>query len=376
MEIGSLHLDESGWVCDKEMSSEAGDVDLVFVFGETDALADPRSYHELKERYPNAHIVGTSTAGNIQHGRLNESAIVATAVSFEKSHVEVGSISGVKDEELVETTRQLVEGLPQEGLRSVFILADGLYYNGSHIAKGANLTKNKVPVSGGLGGDGFRFERVLVMADDVAKDSTLVAIGLYGEDLRIDIGSKAGWTEFGADRIITRSEGNIVYTIDDRPAITLYEAYLGEYIKELPGSALNFPLSVRDHMDKNEVIRVMMGVNEDGSITYAGDVPEGSLVRLMKTNVNHLIDGADILAQNLASSVEKDTLVLAVSCSGRRSVLKQLVDEELITMQEQFGSDAEITGFYSYGELAPFRDDILTCKLHNQTMTVTTISEV
>lgn len=360
---------------DKQTISDRSTVGLVLVFGDTDELIDPRHHTYLKQLYPSAHIVGTSTAGNIQNGHLSEAAIVATAISFENAHVQVNSVSDVNNDALVDSTRILIEDLPQEGLRHVFLLADGLYFNGSKIAQGANSIRHKVPVSGGLGGDGFRFERVLVMADDIPKSSMIVAIGFYGESLRFDVGSKAGWDEFGAERIVTRSEGNIVYEIDNKAALSLYEAYLGDYIKDLPASALLFPLSIKTSDEQHEVVRVMMGVNEDKSIAFAGDVPEGSVVRLMKTNVNHLVDGAEALANSLETPDDKTTLALTVSCSGRRSVLKQLVDEELVIMQEQFGAHVEVTGFYSYGELAPFQDDILNCRLHNQTMTLTIISE-
>ncbi|MEO7621452.1 MAG: FIST C-terminal domain-containing protein, partial [Gallionella sp.] len=67
-------------------------------------------------------------------------------------------------------------------------------------------------------------------------------------------------------------------------------------------------------------------------------------------------------------------LCLVVSCVGRRLVLGQLTEEELDIVQEKLGKQTTLSGFYSYGELAPF-SDILQCRLHNQTMTLTTIYE-
>ena len=152
--------------------------------------------------------------------------------------------------------------------------------------------------------------------------------------------------------------------------------YLGEYIKDLPASGLLFPLSVKtDSNDKNEVIRVMMGINEDESIIFAGDIPQGSEVRLMKTNIDNLVDGAALVANSIKPYNSKRSLTLTASCSGRRSVLKQLADEEIEVMQKILGENSQMVGLYSYGEIAPFSNDLLNCKLHNQTMTITTIYE-
>jgi len=203
----------------------------------------------------------------------------------------------------------------------------------------------------------------------------MAAIGFYGDSLHVSVGCESGWEEFGAERIVTKSDGNSVYEIDNKPALKLYEDYLGEYIKDLPLSGLRLPLNVRRYSGEKEVVRVMMGINDDKSLWFAGDVPQGSTVRLMKTNVNNLVEGADLVARSIDPYNDKVSLVLAVSCSGRRNLLKEMADEELQALQERLGSNAHICGFYSYGELAPFSDNLLDCKLHNQTMTLSVIYE-
>lgn len=374
MKIDKLYFEENDWLLDGEKECVNNDVDIVFVFGDIGIIREHDHTSLLKKKYPNAHIVGTSTAGNILDDVVSEHPAVATAVSFDKGHVVLKSVNNLENEALYETAQELARSLPQEGLRHVFVIADGLKINGSELVKGLNSILD-VSVTGGLAGDDLTFEQTLVFADGPAQETSAVAIGFYGEGVHVSIGCKAGWEEFGAKRVVTKSEGNVIYEIDNKPALELYETYLGDYIKDLPASGLLFPLNVQEYEGDHEVIRVMMGINEDKSIIFAGDIPQGSTVRLMKTNIDNLIDGSSLVANTIRPYNKKRSLALTVSCSGRRSVLKQLVDEEIDVLHDILGEKSQIVGFYSFGEIAPFSDNILECKLHNQTMTLTVIYE-
>ena len=373
MKIDKLRFNNESWRVETS-ECNANDVDIVFVFGNSEAIKNNNHSKLLKKLYPNAQIVGTSTAGNILDDGLSESEVVATAISFDDAKVAVSSkvidnVSGEND------AKDLVAELEQEGLKHIFILANGLTIDSSKLVKGLN-SDSDIPITGGIAADGLKFEDTYVFCNEIDSENLAIAIGFYGENIHVKVGCQAGWEEFGASRVVTKSVGNVVYEIDNKPAIELYERYLGEYIKDLPSSGLLFPLSVKsDIHDKHEVIRVMMAINEDKSIVFVGDVPQGSQVRLMKTNIDNLIDGAALVAQNIEPHNEKRSLSLVVSCIGRRNVLKQLVDEEISVVQDILTKKSQVVGFYSYGEIAPFSDDLLNCKLHNQTMTITTIYE-
>ena len=119
-----------------------------------------------------------------------------------------------------------------------------------------------------------------------------------------------------------------------------------------------------------------MGVDEkSNALIFAGDIPEGSLGRLMKTNIDYLIDGSKLVAKQIEQVNHETALGLVVSCIGRKLVLKQLTDEEIESISETLGDSVELIGFYSYGELAPFSDKLVSCNFHNQTMTLTVIYE-
>jgi hypothetical protein len=375
MQIEELVWDAHGWVFKQTPHNIYPSAQLILVFGSVESIKQTLPIQLLQNIYPHAKIVGASTAGTIEAGRISEHSLVATVIAFDHARVETVVIDNLNDDILEQRSSELIQQLPTQGLKHIFVLAEGLKLNGSLLLNGLNHFSDKIPITGALAGDGWQFDHTFILAGGEAKECRAVAIGLYGESLQIHIGCGTGWEEFGAERVITKSEGNRVYEIDDKPALKLYEDYLGEYIQELPLSALRFPLNVRDPNSDKEVVRVMMGINEDKSILFGADIPEGSVVRLMKTNAQNLIEGSERVAKSLVYSTQSTSLAIAISCSARRSVLKQLVDEELSALEENLSSQTHICGFYSYGEIAPFSDSLTDCKLHNQTMTVTLICE-
>ena len=110
-------------------------------------------------------------------------------------------------------------------------------------------------------------------------------------------------------------------------------------------------------------------------MVLAGDAPEGSRVNLMMATVDGIVDGASEAAKRAVEHRNSPPeLAILVSCVGRKLVMHQRVEEEIEEVCEVLGKNTTLTGFYSYGELAPFADDRI-CELHNQTMTLTLISE-
>jgi hypothetical protein len=308
---------------------------------------------------------------------LDESLVI-TAVHFEYTRI-AGSQIFIKDvKSSYEAGAQLARSLEKEELVHVIVFSDGLKVNGSELVKGLreHLPK-QVVVTGGLAGDGERFEETLVFWDEMSNKETVAVMGLYGKRLKVGYGSMGGWDPFGPERLITRSEGNILHELDGQSALELYKKYLGEYAKGLPATGLLFPLSLRTKDGGKGVVRTILSVNEeDQSMIFAGDVPEGVYARLMKANFDRLIDGAVGAAKTSYQAIGSTSpdLALLISCVGRKLVLRQRTEEEVEGVREILGNRTMMTGFYSYGEISPFTPNA-KCELHNQTMTITTLSE-
>jgi hypothetical protein len=276
-----------------------------------------------------------------------------------------------------EVGQELARQLNDSSLRHVFVLSDGLNVNGSDLARGlASGVSEGVSITGGLSGDGTDFAETWVVDNVAAGAQRIAAVGLYGDQLRVGYGSMGGWKPFGPLRTITRAEGNVLYELDGQSALDLYKTYLGDHAAQLPASGLLFPIVVTTQGAEG-VVRTVLSVNEqDKSMTFAGDIPQGGTAQLMKTNVDDLVDGATAAAEASLTGLggKRPELALLVSCVGRKLVMKQRVEEEVEAIRDIFGADTKITGFYSYGELSPFSQGG-ECRLHNQTMTITALAE-
>ena len=335
------------------------------------------SITKLSKKFPDALIAGCSTSGEILDVGVYDESIAFTAISFD--HTDVKLVV----EDVAETGfsrnagENIAKKLTEEKLRHILIFSDGLNVNGAELVKGLRSgVPDNVSVTGGLAGDGSDFEHTFVIANNEIAERKIVGLGLYGDHLKIGCGSKGGWDSFGIERKVTRSTNNVLFELDGQPALGLYKSFLGPKAADLPSSGLLFPLSMRDQESELPVVRTILAVDEDEqSLTFAGDIPEGSYVRLMKANVDRIIDGAQqsaVVTRN--GNGQSSEFALLISCVGRRLVLKQLVEEELEAVRDVLGEKPSITGFYSYGEIAPF-GGFAPCQLHNQTMTITTFAE-
>jgi hypothetical protein len=377
MKLENLIYDNENWIL---VNSELEDedylkVNIVFLFGDTDIIKDENIFFQIKNRFPNAKIVGCSSSGNILNAQVSKYPIVSTAICFDNAWVELSTIT-FNDENIEKLSENLINNLPKDNLKHIFLISDGLLINGSDLVKGINKINSFTSVTGGMAGDGGRFLETFVIANNIPTKRAVVAVGFYGDSLSVQSGCFAGWSEFGAERIITKSIGNILYEIDNQPALDLYKKYLGDHASSLPNSGLRFPLNIKENEESNEVIRTLLSVNEeDKSITFAGDIPEGYIARLMRPDIDELIAGAGKAARVINKINNKTALGLIVSCVGRKVVMNQFIDDEIEIIQEILGDNVHLSGFYSYGEIAPFKDNLLSCQLHNQTMTLTTIYE-
>ncbi|PWG06783.1 FIST signal transduction protein [Polaribacter aquimarinus] len=353
---------------------------LVLVFGNRHMLEDEGIYKEVKSMFSDGHIVFGSSSGDISSLTVNENSVTITAIEFERSNFVIKTSNVLDNEKQLDSHlvgQELIKQLPKENLKYTFVISEGSFINGSQLTKGMNAaTNNNLLITGALCGDDARFEKTLSSYNENPKQGEIVAIGLYGDSLEVSFSINGGWTPFGPERIVTKSKGNVLYELDNLPALDLYKKYLGEKSKDLPGAALLYPLSVKSTKENHSIVRTILNINEEeNSMILAGDIFENSKVQLMMTNVDNIVNAAESAAIN-ATELRKNEAELAilVSCIGRKLVLDQRVEEEVEEVMEVVGKSPTITGLYSYGEIAPFIGEN-NCQLHNQTMTITLISE-
>lgn len=350
---------------------------LILVLGNIDS--SQQWFASLRATYPDSDIVSCSSHDIIEGGSVRTNAIGFTAIHFEQTPYQVTQqpLDGISS--IYEAGKRLVAPLIRPDLKGVLLFSDGRNINGSEMISGVNSILDKhVIVTGGMASDGAQFASTTVGYNELPKNDQLVAVGLYGNSISIGYGSNGGWETFGPKRLVTKSSGNVLYELDGKNALELYKKYLGEMTHQLPSSALLFPLALHKEEISDYLVRTVLQVDEStSSMIFAGDIPEGSHVQLMKANFDRLIDGAAESAACGLSTLSTDNaeLALLISCVGRKLVLGQRIEEEVEVCSSIFGDQTVLTGFYSHGEFSPLTNEV-GCQLHNQSMTVTTFREI
>lgn len=371
----SIWTAKQGWSSTQTQHFDAAD--LVLAFGSSDAISDENLWSELQAQHPKATVLGCSTGGEIHGCDVVDESVSVMAFAF--SHTGLAATEAEVDAAggSFAVAETIGKRLARPDLAAIFILSDGTRVNGSELVRGlrASVGENVI-LTGGLAGDGPNFGTTFVGLNAPPVPGKVAAIGFYGNSLRVGHGSCGGWDVFGPERQITQANANVLHQLDGEPALDLYKRYLGEDAAGLPGSALLFPLRIypADEPEK-AVVRTVVGVDESArTMTFAGDMPVGYRAQLMRGNFDRLIAGAANAAEQANVNHSGDRAAILVSCIGRKLLLGQRIREEVEAVQDVFGSDVPLAGFYSYGEVSP-HEVTGHAELHNQTMTITVLSE-
>jgi hypothetical protein len=351
---------------------------LVLAFAATAVQDQPSPIQDLGAAFPRSAVIGCSTAGEIMADTVSDGSLVAAVARFDSTRITLAHervpAPGHSYDAGLTLGKQL--GGREPDLAAVFTLADGLGVNGTPLVAGLlDGTGGDAVITGGLAGDGERFRHTWVLVDGEPRSGYVSAVGLAGDEFRVGHGSRGGWETFGPQRRVTRSEGNVLFELDGQPALELYKKYLGDRAAGLPATALLFPLAVwAPGSDKRQLVRTILSIDEaTQSMTFAGDVPQGSQAQLMRASLDRIVDAARVAADDSATTPGAGALAVAVSCVGRRLLLGGRTEDELEATLGGLPADAALVGFYSYGEISPIL--ARTCDLHNQTMTVATFWE-
>ena len=364
------------WEGFDRLKAPGGDYQLLLVFAEKSHLSNPSMHEKLRVHFPAAKIVASSRAGEITGRESLENAALVIALKLEQTPFKVvyQNISTAKDSHDLGIV--LARQLAAEDLSYVMIISDGHDVNGSDLLNGIKLELGEtLPMSGGMAGDGNLFSSTLVGVDDDIKNGHVALIGFYGDALQVCIDVQRGFNYFGPERKVTRSNKNVLYDIDGTNALKLYKKYLGEYAAELPSSALLFPVAILNDNDE-PLVRTILSINEsDGSMVFAGNMPEGVSIRFMRSNLDQLIQKAEDASRLVTGCIEAPDLMLVMNCVGRKIILGQRRGEEIEALTKSVSKETVVAGFYTYGEFSSWEKPEKTCDLHNQTVVVTALKE-
>jgi hypothetical protein len=377
METFQASFKNNNWTSSLPVHFDSDSTLLIIYFASKFSTHD--MWKEIKTSFPKAKIIGCSGAGEVRSAEITDDEIIVTGIKFAKTTLHFSSIKDIKGKSSEEVGKNLASDFPKNNLKGLYLLSDGLSVNGTALIKGIkDVLGQEIHLSGGLAGDGANFKNTFVLVDGVPAENAVTAVGFYGEHIQICASADGGWIPFGVERKITKSEANVLFELDGKPALELYKEFLGEQAKKLPASALLFPIYLKTgtHQENRNAVRTILAVDETNqSMTFAGDVPEGTSIQLMRAGHENLVEAAKnvSIVNKMKTQSDGPTVSLIVSCVGRRLVLGENTENEVETVLENLPSNTVQTGFYSYGEIAPGKSGF--CDLHNQTMTVTLIQE-
>jgi hypothetical protein len=255
---------------------------------------------------------------------------------------------------------------------ALLLLASGLQIDGEQLVKGVQaMAGNDVTMFGGLAGDDAKFRDTFVFSESVIENNG--AIVMVFDKAMYDISGLAtsGWAGIGAEKIITQSEGNIVYTIDDQPALDVYTSYLNVRKDELPEIGVEYPLLIKKD-GEDDVLRAVLNVDlEKKSLIFAGSVPQGSKVTFSSSPGFEIIEMTRKKIIEFSPVLKEADLLILFSCMARHLALGPTISEEIIVAWEQ--GNAPLIGFFTYGEIGSSYNS--TCNFHNETFTLVTIKQ-
>jgi hypothetical protein len=362
---------------------------LIFTFWSKKYADIPPFVRQLREQIPGAALAGCSTSGDITAEGANTDSFLLTALRFEHTALRVIEENDIAPGGEETVGARLAAAIAQEGraldapVAAVLCLAPGIHFNGSTFIRGMtrNLPDN-VRIAGGLSGDHGASVQAFTLGPSGMGERKAVAVALYGKALRMYIHGRGGWRAFGPTRKVTACQGNLLMKLDGKPALELYKRYLGPYAAELPTSALFFPFEVIDNEQASTgVYRTVLGVDEQAqTLSLAGSIELNSYIRLMQAGPDELVTsaeqaGADCMDERSQERVDGQALALLVSCIGRKLMMGDRTDEEILAVGDQLGENVMLAGFYANGEFVPDGKE-KRMALNNQTMAVTLLTEI
>ena len=364
--------------------------DLAIVFASA-SFDQPELVRGIKEATEGAKFIGCTDAGEITNEGPNTKSVAVMAVKSDVIKFTTGLGRNVKDgaREAGRAVASEVKDKAPDPLRAFVMLPDVLTGNGADIVRGVlDVLGAHFPVIGGAAGDDFLFKKTYQYRDGEVSSGAVAGVGLSG-NFSMGVGVRHGWIPIGIPMKVTKSAGAVVYEVDHRPAVSIYEDYFGQKAEEmrkepLATMAITYPLGLKVPDIDEYLIRDPITVNDDGSITCAAEIPEGSEVRLMIGSKEKAVEAAEDAARRVMKEFDidraKPKFMLMFNCIAREKLFGQKAIDEIHAVMKIIGEDVPLLGFYTYGEQAPIGGEVRNTekcnpRFYNETVVMLAVGE-
>ena len=326
-------------------------------------------------------FLGATTAGEIYETEVAEKSIVAMLMKLPS-----GAYSKIYNDRSnnKNTLREVGYDIGQKALNeyknpSVIVLSGGMRANGEKLVNGlleSNVSGNSI--FGALAGDDLKMQETYVFSDEGITNNGVAALILDGDKILASGVATSGWESIGTEKIITRSKGNVVYGIDNAPAIDVFLKYFDKSKDRLVENDLvvnelaQYPLHVMRENNYRVLRAPLLADQERGALIFSGTVEQGARIKFsippgfetIESTIQDIIKMKDRLP-------EVDALIM-FSCKARHQALGPLVEEEIESIKNTWG--APLIGFFSYGEIGSTNSH--SCDFHNETISLVALKEL
>ena len=317
----------------------------------------------ITKELPQAICIGSSTDGEINDSQITTLNTVVAISVFEKTTLKIVSVDEIDS---FSNGVKLASALCSEETKLLITFTDGEKTNGEEFLNGISSINDKIIVCGGMAGDNADFMQTFISCQNKILTQGAVGVSLNSTALKVTNAYNFNWSPIGIEHEIEEVEGNRVYKISGLTPLDFYEKYLGDYVAQsLPATGIEFPLIVQKN--KIPIARAVIAKHEDGSLSFAGNLHKGDIVKLGFGNVELIMNNP--LKSLFTKGYIKDTETFFIyACMARRRYMPDLINIEI----KPFSKIAPTAGFFTYGE---FYHNKGKNELLNQTLTILALSE-
>ncbi len=306
---------------------------------------------QMKKDFPNAHIVGATTAGEICHANMHEKSIVVSLSLFKDTRVRVYHTQKLD----YRAGQTAAEAVMDDDTKAMIVLSEGLkVMQYESFLQGIKEKNSEVIIAGGLAGDNFQLKQTYIFAEDQVYDEGIVLVSFSSKKLRAANRYNLNWTPIGKEFTITEVEHNIVKSIDHIPAATFYEKYLGRGVIENEQVLPNFQLLFYE--GGTTVARTPMSVEGD-NLVFAAEIQQGQKVQFGFSNEDSVLEESYAIRDEMGKKPAEAIYIF--SCIARKTLLGNVLEKEF----SSFEDIAPTAGFFTYGEFysTQGKDVLLNC---------------
>jgi signal transduction histidine kinase len=315
----------------------------------------------IHETLPQATVIGTTTTGEILHGKsLNESITIVISI-FEETTLRSIMWKG-HDAEQIKSEHWMP--LLESDTKAVIMFSSGFDLNHTATVQSFPTLHNEIIIAGGIAGDNNRLIETRLFHETHQIEKGIVAVSLSGQELSVQRKLKFNWQPIGNALEITKAAGNTIFEIEGVSVRDIYIKYLGEGVAlNLPGTASLFPLV----HNRNGVLNsnVMLQITPEGGGLFTGGFAVGEKVQLAYADSQMLLDNEVLIEVE----DEQPESIFIYSCGGRKSILGDDIEKEILPLNVQ----APTNGFFAYGEFYTAPNG--TTNILNNTMTMLLLRE-